>query len=52
MSELIALPSLVMSPTAFSAMASNLHAGLASLVQGGRVMLSRCPGLLQLNLDL
>jgi hypothetical protein len=29
-----------------------LAPGLAGLVQGGRVLLSRCPGLLQLGLDL
>jgi hypothetical protein len=29
-----------------------LASGLAGLVQGGCVLLSRCPGLLQLGLDL
>jgi hypothetical protein len=52
MAKLIALPSLAMSPMAFSAMDSNLRAGLAGQVQGGCVMLSRCTGLLQLGVDL
>jgi hypothetical protein len=42
-----------MSPIAFSLMASDLRLaqGVASLAQGGRVLLSGCSNLLQLGLD-
>jgi hypothetical protein len=52
MAELIALPSLAMSPMAFSLMASNLRRGVADLAQGGCILLPESSRLLQLGLNL